>query len=147
MDAAFATEQAGLESSATEGLLVDGHGDLRPEHVCFETRVAIFDCLEFSEVLRQVDPVDELAALHVECTLLGAEGFGRSLLERVCGAIGWPTRDRLFSLHSARRALLRARLALAHLLDAAPRQPEKWEPLATRYLEIAERALDELSES
>jgi len=147
MDAAFVTERAGLESRASERLLVDGHGDLRPEHVCFEARVAIFDCLEFSEALRQVDPIDELAALDVECMLLGAEGFGRSLLERVSRALGWPTRDRLFPLHTARRALLRARLTLSHLLDAAPRQPEKWEPLATSYLYIAERALDEFAAS
>jgi len=44
----------------------------------------------------------------------------------------------------ARRALLRARLALAHLLDPVPRQPERWEPQATQYLALAEAALDRM---
>jgi uncharacterized protein len=144
MEAAFASERGRLESRAADGFLVDGHGDLRPEHVCLEREVAIFDCLEFSAVLRQVDPVDELAALTVECALLGADGFGPSLLERVTGAVGWRAPDRLYAFHLARRGLLRARLALSHLLDPAPRQAQRWEPLAARYLHIAERALDEL---
>jgi len=60
-----------LEGRAAQGRLVDGHGDLKPEHICLEERVVIFDCLEFSAELRLVDPVDELAYLSVECALLG----------------------------------------------------------------------------
>jgi aminoglycoside phosphotransferase family enzyme len=45
------------------------------------------------------------------------------------------------ALYTAFRAVMRARLALAHLLDATPREPGKWEPLATRYLDLAEQAL------
>jgi hypothetical protein len=37
---------------------------------------------------------------------------------------------------------LRARLTLAHLLDRAPREPAKWEPLADRYIGLAERFCD-----
>ena len=38
-------------------------------------------------------------------------------------------------------ALLRARLALAHLLDAHPRTPERWPALARWYLDHAWRLL------
>jgi aminoglycoside phosphotransferase family enzyme len=31
------------------GKIVEGHGDLRPEHICLERRPVIIDCLEFRE--------------------------------------------------------------------------------------------------
>ncbi len=146
MDAALQTHSDWLAARAAEGRLVDGHGDLRPEHVCLKDGVAIFDCLEFSAELRRVDPVDELAYLGVECALLGAEWLGPALFARVTKALGDEPPVGLFHLHGSRRAALRARLALAHLLDPAPRQPSKWEPLAARYLGLAEQALDRLEE-
>ena len=35
-------------SACAQGRVVDGHGDLRPEHICFCEPIAIFDCLEFN---------------------------------------------------------------------------------------------------
>ncbi len=144
MDAALRRHADRLRARAAQGQLVDGHGDLRPEHVCLEDEVAIFDCLEFSAELRMVDPVDELAYLGVECALLGAAWFGPALFERVMQALRTEPPYPLFHLHASRRAVLRARLALAHLLDPSPRQPAKWEPRAARYLDLAEQALDRL---
>jgi aminoglycoside phosphotransferase family enzyme len=144
MDNALEAHRELLEGRAAQGRLVDGHGDLKPEHICLEERVVIFDCLEFSAELRLVDPVDELAYLSVECALLGAQWLGLALFERVTPALESQTPHRLFHLHAARRAVLRAGLALAHLLDPVPRVPQKWEPLAGRYLTLAEQALDSL---
>jgi uncharacterized protein len=134
-----------LERRASGGRLVDGHGDLKPEHICLDDGVVIFDCLEFSAELRLVDPIDELAYLWVECALLGAQDFGSALFERVIRRLEPETPQRLFHLHSALRSVLRARLALAHLLDPVPRTPEKWKPLAGRYLALADQVLDRLS--
>jgi len=47
----------------------------------------------------------------------------------------------LVSLYAAWRATLRARLSLSHLLEPAPRQPEKWAPLARDFLHLAQCAL------
>ena len=145
MDSALAANRSRLEGRAAEGFLVDGHGDLKPEHVCFQNGVVIFDRLEFSTRLRQVDPVDEIGYLAMECARLGADWLGPPLLQSVLEALGWPDPGCLFPLHSARRALLRARLALSHLLDPTPRQPERWEPLAAEYLSLAEKAIARLS--
>ncbi len=142
MSRALSADRSLLEGRASGCLLVDGHGDLRPEHICFENGLIIYDRLEFSSVLRQVDPVDELASLATECARLGADWIGPRLIERITAALGWPDPGRLYPLHAARRALLRARLALSHLLDAEPRQRKQWAPLATRYLALAEQALD-----
>jgi aminoglycoside phosphotransferase family enzyme len=82
----------------------------------------------------------------MECELLGAPWLGTALWERISRELGDEAPVSLFHLHFARRAMLRARLTLAHLLDPAPRQPEKWEPLAARYLALAEQALDRLGQ-
>ena len=43
--------------------IVEGHGDLRPEHICLDHEVRIIDCIEFNPRLRVVDPFDEIAYL------------------------------------------------------------------------------------
>ena len=54
--------------------IVEGHGDLRPEHIFLGDPIRIIDCLEFNARLRMVDPLDEIAFLCVECERLGAPG-------------------------------------------------------------------------
>jgi aminoglycoside phosphotransferase family enzyme len=130
-----------LEARVRAGHVVDGHGDLRPEHICFSEPIAIFDCLEFNHDLRQVDPLDELAFLDIECALLGAPDFGPRLISATAARLGAAPPPALVSLYGACRAALRARLALAHLRDPHPRQREKWEPLAARYLRLAEERM------
>ena len=38
-----------FDKRVAEGRIVEGHGDLRPEHVCFTEPPAVFDCIEFNE--------------------------------------------------------------------------------------------------
>ncbi len=121
-------------------LIVDGHGDLRPEHVWPEPPVRIIDCLEFNADLRAVDPLDELAFLRVECSRLGAARHGDYIVQRVAATLPGGLVPDLFAFYSSYRATLRARLAIAHLLEDTPRSPEKWPPLALAYLQAADRA-------
>jgi aminoglycoside phosphotransferase family enzyme len=132
-----------LEERVRNRRIVDGHGDLRPEHICFTVPTAIFDCLEFNADLRQVDPFDELAFLSMECAQLGAPAIGPTIIAKLAERLGDSPPRQLISIYGAWRAVLRARLAVAHLLDPIPRSPEKWEPLAKRYLMLAEAALCE----
>jgi aminoglycoside phosphotransferase family enzyme len=125
-----------------QGAIVDGHGDLRPEHICLTEPIAIFDCLEFNPALRQVDPYDELAYLGVECAALGAQMIGDRILEVFMAQTPNPPPSRLIACYAAWHATLRARLSIAHLLEQTPRQPEKWEPQARRYLAIAAHHLE-----
>jgi uncharacterized protein len=141
MAAALAEARPALRRRALDGWVVDGHGDLRPEHVCLTEPPVIIDCLEFNSELRSLDPFDELAFLDLDCERLGAAWIGGLIIERCADALGSSPPHELFCLYRAGRALLRARLALAHLLDAEPRTPEKWKPLALDYVAIAEAAL------
>ncbi len=129
-----------LGDRARQGRIVEGHGDLRPEHVCLSRPPVIIDCLEFSHVLRQVDPFDELSFLGMECDRLGAGWIGRQLLERCTRALHDSPDPRLLAFYTAYRACLRARLTLLHLLEPDPCKPEKWQARAWEYLALAERA-------
>jgi aminoglycoside phosphotransferase family enzyme len=141
LDASLERDRSFLEERVRGGRIVEGHGDLRPEHICFTVPIAIFDCLEFNRELRQVDPFDELAFLGMECAHFGAPSLGPMIISKVAERLSESPPPHLIPLYGAWRAVLRARLALAHLLDPDPRSPEKWEPLARRYLELAEEAL------
>jgi aminoglycoside phosphotransferase family enzyme len=124
--------------------IVDGHGDLRPEHIWLNDHVRIIDCLEFNAHLRAVDPLDEVAFLALECERLGAPLAGCFIREGVERGLHEQAPPEMFRFYRAYRAMLRARLAIAHLLDAHPRTPEKWPRRARDYLEIAERDAGEL---
>jgi uncharacterized protein len=50
----------------------------------------------------------------------------------------------VLALYTVHRALLRARLTAAHLLDPHPRRPEHWLPQAARYLAEARAGLASL---
>jgi aminoglycoside phosphotransferase family enzyme len=116
---------------------VDAHGDLRPEHIWLRDPVTIIDCLEFNAKLRALDPLDEIAFLHLECERLGGLPAADRIRHRLARALGDDASSGLFLFYRAHRAMLRARLSIAHLLDATPRTPEKWPPLARIYLELA----------
>jgi aminoglycoside phosphotransferase family enzyme len=127
-----------LEDRVKRGSVVEGHGDLRPEHICLSDPPVIIDCLEFSRAFRLVDPFDELTFLALECERLDAAWIGERLIERCADGLRDQPLPRLLKFYWTYRACLRARLALAHLLEPDPREPWKWVPLANRYLELAQ---------
>jgi aminoglycoside phosphotransferase family enzyme len=131
-----------LRARASSSHIVDGHGDLRPEHICLLSPPVVIDCLEFNASLRQVDPFDELAFLALECDLLGASWIGPRLVDGCAASLGDAPPASLLHLYTAARALLRARLSMAHLLEPSPRTPLRWAPQAQRYVDRALAALD-----
>lgn len=128
-----------LAARARRGRIRDGHGDLRPEHIWLGDGVRIIDCLEFSARLRAADPLDEIAFLDLECERLGAARAGRRLRRRVVRALPDGAPQALYLFYRTHRAMLRARLSIAHLLEPDPRTPEKWPRQARGYLRLALR--------
>jgi aminoglycoside phosphotransferase family enzyme len=135
----FLDSQSGLIASRVSARkIVDGHGDLRPEHIFIDDTIRIIDCLEFNPKLRAVDPFDEVAFLCIECERLCVPWASAHLRRRILHAgDGSGVSEALFCFYRCYRATLRARLTLAHLLEPKPRTPEKWLPLARVYLRIA----------
>lgn len=129
-----------LDHRVEMGRIVEGHGDLRPEHVFLTDPPVIIDCLEFNRRLRLVDPFDEIAFLGMEAAALGAEGVFPALATRLMEAVNDRPPPEVLAFYWSYRALLRARLSLLHLAEPEPRTPEKWRPKAWRYIALAERA-------
>jgi aminoglycoside phosphotransferase family enzyme len=119
-------------------LIVDGHGDLRPEHIWLTPPHPIIDCLEFNSRLRASDTLDEIAFLHLECEKLGGRWFGDAIRQRLARVLHDDPANGVFLFYRLGRAMLRARLSIAHLFDAHPRTPEKWPRLTHTYLALAE---------
>lgn len=144
LDAALRDHAPALQARAASGCVLDGHGDLRPEHVCLPQPPMVNDCLEFNAALRQFDPFGEIGYLSLECQMAGAPWIAAQLLEGCAAALADRPSPVLLYLHSALRAMLRARLALAHLLDPEPRTPDQWPQRAWRYVERATTVLHAL---
>jgi uncharacterized protein len=134
----FLTKRCALIASRVRGRhIVDGHGDLRPEHIWLGDQVKVIDCLEFNADLRAVDPFDEIAFLCLECERLGCAWAAEHIRRRACHVLSDGSSDELFAFYRGHRAALRARLSAAHLLEPNPRTPEKWRRLALTYLRLA----------
>ncbi len=129
------------EISAREaaGLVVEGHGDLRPEHVCLTDPPVIFDRVETALELRVIDVFDEVGYLAAECTILGRPDLGDGLMRGLSDAGFAPPSADLHATHAMFRLVTRARLALDHLRDPSPPTPGKWPARARLYLTEALR--------
>ncbi len=129
-----------LAARVAAGRVIEGHGDLRPEHVCLTDPPRVIDCLEFNRELRLVDWADEIAFLGLECALLGAPWVGAALHAPIAARLGDDVPPTLTGFYTALRACLRARLAVAHLLEPDPRDGARWLPRARAYLRAAHEA-------
>jgi uncharacterized protein len=118
--------------------LLDGHGDLRPEHVFLGTPsrpACVIDCLEFDARLRRLDPAEEIAFLALECVRLKAPRVADELIGRYRHATGDPVPRALFHFYISRRAAIRAQIAAWHLRDEAfAGTAQTWRARAQSYL-------------
>jgi len=135
----FTDRRSEILGRLAANIILEGHGDLRPEHVCLINPPQIIDCLEFNRAMRVIDPYDEVNYLGMECDMLGAPWIRPMLVSALEQRIGRRPSTDLMALYSAFRALLRARLCA--LLETPVRHPGKWRPLAIDYVKQAEREL------
>jgi len=134
----FLTARAAeLDRRVTDGRIVEGHGDLRPEHVCLTEPPVVIDCLAFNREFRVLDGMDEVAYLSMECERLGHPGFGADLIAAYRDAARDEAPDELVHFYSAYRALVRAKIAALHTQDAAANEVPKWIGRAREYLALA----------
>ncbi|MDR6203942.1 hypothetical protein [Paraburkholderia graminis] len=137
----LARYQDSFDRRVREGRIVEGHGDLRPEHVCLAPPppLAIIDCLEFSPEYRTLDTVDELGFLALECERLGAPEFGNVLLETYGAVTGDSPGAALVHFYQSYRAAVRAKIAAWHLREEIFRDSPKWMDRARQYLDRAQQ--------
>jgi aminoglycoside phosphotransferase family enzyme len=131
-----------LATRIRHGRIVEGHGDLRPEHVCLEHPVSIIDCLEFARALRVLDVADELAFLALECERLGAPAAAAALLDRFWQLAGDRPPPALVSFYKSVRSTSRGHIALRHLDEPHLRHSAHWRQRAAQYLQLAKSHID-----
>lgn len=90
--------------------IVEGHGDLRPEHVYLTPQPIAIDCIEFNREFRELDVADELSFLAMECDALAAAEVGRCILDRCCQMLDDQPPAVLIAFYKSYRACVRAKV-------------------------------------
>jgi aminoglycoside phosphotransferase family enzyme len=134
-----------LERRMSGGRVVEGHGDLRPEHICLESPPQVIDCLEFSRNLRILDGAEELAFLALECERLGAPWVKGELFDALDAITGQRLPASLVSFYQSLHAAVRAKVAIWHLREPGRADRSRWVTQAQRCIELAESHLIEAS--
>jgi aminoglycoside phosphotransferase family enzyme/predicted kinase len=108
-----------LRRRATDGRVVDGHGDLHARNICLCEPMAIYDCLEFSRNLRVGDVAVENAFLLMDLRYRGHAELGTAYLDRYLRVSGDDEQRALVPMLLRYRAMVRAKVAAI-----ASREPE-----------------------
>lgn len=124
-----------------DGRVVEGHGDLRCDHVYFAPQPIIIDALEFSVDLRTVDVLDELSFLAMECECLHGSDAGRQVRDRYCDAAGDHPPTALLEFYEAYRACVRAKVATLRAAQQAANAADQSLRRATQLLAWSDRRL------
>lgn len=135
----FVIKSTGIfDQRVAGGRIIDCHGDLRPEHICLGPDAVIIDRLEFDDRLRIMDIAEELSFFAMECEMLSSPGTGRLFLNVYKVKSGDRIPDTLLAFYKAKRAFLRAKLSISHLLeDRYQAEAQKWRVKCGAYLRAA----------
>ncbi len=140
-DAALARVAETLRHRRASGRVRDGHGDLRPDHICCTEALPIIDCVEFSTRLRTCDVASDLAFLASELEFAGAPGLARTLIAAYVRTTGDAELPGVLPFFCAYRAAVRAMVAALTAgepeVDATQRAQQREE--TRRYLALAAR--------
>ncbi len=128
-----------FDARVAEGRVVDGHGDLRPEHIYLLPEPVAIDCIEFSAEFRRLDVADELSFLAAECDFIEAGTIGRQIGDRCLTSLGDKPPAELMAFYRAYRACVRAKVAVLRAEQATGRERQAAVAQAARHLEFAER--------
>lgn len=112
-----ALDRLGRSLSGRGARVVEGHGDLRAEHVSLGRPVAVIDALEFDVKLRLLDPAEDVSLLALEIERFGQPGLADRLTERLCARLNPPPSREVIAFYKSHRAATRAKLAAWHIGD------------------------------
>ncbi|QAR33234.1 gluconate kinase [Geovibrio thiophilus] len=114
-------------SRVKSGFVVNGHGDLRAEHVFFERdKVGLIDCIEFNKRFRYNDVVSEAAFICMELDELGRTDLSDALAEGFFEKYNDENSIKLFNFYKCYRAFVRAKVTCFLLAQKG----EEWEGFA-----------------
>lgn len=135
-----------LAARQQEGLIRDCHGDLHARNIFLLEEPQPFDCIEFSDDLRQIDVLNEVAFLCMDLDASGRRDLAAFFLIRyneLFPVIRTKEEEKLFVYFKSYRANVRAKVnsyrargaATEEEREGALRQAEKYLWLMKEYLE------------
>jgi predicted kinase len=128
-----------LGERVRNGRVIEGHGDLRPEHIYFNPSPLVIDCIEFNQEFRTLDVVDELAFLAMECDFLGAEGLADPIFARYFERTGDSPPRQLIDFYRIYRACVRAKVSALRAEQLIGEARSRLLAAAEKYLDLADR--------
>ncbi len=128
-----------LDRRVASGHVIDGHGDLRPQHIYVNGQPLVIDCIEFSPELRTIDIADELSFLAMECERLGDGGLGTAVMAAYAQKSGDSPSPTLLDFYRSYRASVRAKVAVLRAQQQKESARRGAQSLAEQYLELADR--------
>jgi uncharacterized protein len=135
--AALEVLEAALDARAAGGCVVEGHGDLRPEHISLGNPPAVIDCLEFDRDLRVMDRAEELCVLEIECERIGHAATGGWLRAACLVRLRDNVPPALLDFYRSHRAAHRAKLYAWRAEEPDGATPAHWRARAETYLGTA----------
>ncbi len=135
-----------LADRVLDGRIIEGHGDLRPEHIFLTSPPVVIDCIEFSSEFRTLDVVDELSFLCMESDFLGANEIGRKILSHYLRTTGDQPPQLLLDFYRAYRACVRAKVVALRADQVPEHQRSQALTSAQQYLDLADQYTRQLGE-
>ncbi|HEX5190962.1 MAG TPA: AAA family ATPase [Streptosporangiaceae bacterium] len=107
----LAGRQPLFEGRMRSGRIVDGHGDLLSDDIfCLDDGPRILDCLDFDDLLRWLDGLDDAACLAMDLEHIGAAALGQQFTGWYAEFAGDPSPPALVHHYVAYRAFMRAKV-------------------------------------
>ena len=123
-----------------EGHIVDGHGDLRLEHVYLAPEaVCIYDCIEFSDRLRYVDVASDVAFLAMDLDYRGRPNLAQFFVRQMATSLDDPDMLRLIDFYKCYRAYVRGKVEYMRGIEqeVPPEEQEASRKRSARYFRWA----------
>ena len=141
-DRFFAANARLLHRRRAAGRIVDGHGDLRLEHLHLDAEddtLCIYDCIEFNERFRCVDVASDLAFLAMDLDVHGRPDLAHHVVARLAARLGDPELWDVIDFYKGYRAYVRGKVEAMRSDEAEVPEAERAESRtrARRYFQLA----------
>lgn len=144
--ASFERLAATFAARHREGKVRECHGDLHLRNIALiDGEPVPFDCIEFSEGLRWIDVIDEVAFLVMDLLDRGRPDLGYRFLDRYLAATGDYRGIAVLRFYLVYRAMVRAKVhdLRARQASATPVEARRLQDAADHYLALAGSIADE----